>query len=130
MVITTHLTVTPLTVIHLPATPISAMRPAVEDLTSTETVLGFATTPAIPPVTKPVTKPVMPTIVTITQEVAVEELTLLVPAQPLKTAPHTMAVQVAQVEEPMVFVAVTVVEDEERKALEQMVQFQQVAVQS
>jgi hypothetical protein len=72
----------------------------------------------------------MPTIVTITQEVAVEELTLLVPAQPLKTAPHTMAVQVAQVEEPMVFVAVTVVEDEERKALEQMVQFQQVAVQS
>jgi hypothetical protein len=87
-------------------------------------------TPAITPATKPATKPAIPTIVTITQEVAVEELMLLVPAQPLKTLLHTTAVQVVQAVEHTVCVAVTAVEDEARKVLAQMAQFQQVADQS
>jgi hypothetical protein len=114
----TRLTVIPITVTHF----------AVKVLTKmvTAKMVRFVTTPVI----KPVIKPVMPTIATITQAVAVVELMLLVPAQPLKIVLHTTAVQVAQVVEPTVFVAVTAVEDEEHKALGQMVQFQQVAVQS
>jgi hypothetical protein len=90
----------------------------------------FAATLVTKPATKLATKLATPTIAVITLAVAAVELMLLVPAQPLKTVLHTTVVQEAQVVEPTVFVAVTAVEDEARKVLAQMVQFQQVADQS
>jgi hypothetical protein len=129
MVITTHLTVTPLTVIHLPATPISAIRPAVQGMTRTETVLGFVTIPAIPPVIRPVIRPVTLMTVHTTQEVEVAVQTQVEHLPPHKIVLPMLEAQVAQVAEHMVCVEETVVVVVEPKELGQMALSQQVQVQ-
>jgi hypothetical protein len=99
-------------------------------MTRTETVLGFVTIPAIPPVTKPVTLPVMPTTVTITQVAVAVVLTQVAHLPPHKIVLPMLVEQVALEVEPMVFVEETVAVVVEPKELEQTALSQQVADQS